>query len=221
MSLYSLVDPLRSQFEDGGGAGDAPGTPAAPQTNIYTGTTAPAAAPVKTGGGAGAALAGPAFDPSIGINFGHVPAFTAPQFKAPTLDDALAEPGYAFRAKAGTDAIEHSAAAAGLLRSGGTFKDLADWSGKNASQEYGNVYNRALSSFDRLYQGRHDEYAPRLAEWTTNANAKLQAAIAEKNLGWNMYAFSHPSYEFSHQYHAGAGVPGMLGYDDFIAGGAH
>lgn len=135
------------------------------------------------GGGGGADLGG-GF-PSFG--FGAVPRFTAPQFALPSFEEAQNEPGYKFRLKAGSDALERAAASKGLVRSGGTLKDLATWNQDFAAQEYNNVASRALGVFDRRYQGAKDEYAPLLAEWSTMSNAQLQKALAEYARGtvWN------------------------------------
>jgi hypothetical protein len=87
-------------------------------------------------------------------NFAPPPAFSYADFKydafkAPSLDDAKNEPGYAFSAEQGRKALENSAAARGVLRTGGTLKDLFQWGNKFAEQNYGNVYNRAADSYDR------------------------------------------------------------------------
>jgi hypothetical protein len=58
------------------------------------------------------------------------------------------DPGYLARLQLGTDAIQRSAAARGGVVTGGTAKDLATYGQDYASNEYGNVYNRALNSFD-------------------------------------------------------------------------
>jgi hypothetical protein len=123
--------------------------------------------------------------PSFG--FGAVPKFQAPRFTLPSFEEAQQEPGYKFRAQAGSDALERAAASKGLLRSGGTLKDLATWNSDFAAQEYGAVANRALNVFDRRYQGARDEYAPLLAEWSQMSNAQLQKALAEYSRGtvWN------------------------------------
>jgi hypothetical protein len=59
-----------------------------------------------------------------------------------SMADYQADPGYAFRLKAGTDALGHQAAARGGLISGGTLKGMQDYAQGSASQEYSNAYNR-------------------------------------------------------------------------------
>lgn len=126
-------------------------------------------------------------------NYGKAPMFTAPQFQwgetwqAPSMADALNDPGYQFRAAEGNRALQQSAAAKGVLGSGGTLKDINAWGQNFAKQEYGDVFNRSLTGyntrfgtakdiFDRYYTGKKDEYAPKLFEWQTNAHGA--------DLGW-------------------------------------
>jgi len=59
-----------------------------------------------------------------------------------TLADFNKDPGYQFRMDEGTQALERSAAARGGLLSGGTLKDLTNYSQGVASGEYSNAYNR-------------------------------------------------------------------------------
>lgn len=126
--------------------------------------------------------------PASKPNYGKAPMFTAPQFQwgekwqAPSMDEAMNDPGYQFRANEGRRALEQSAAARGLLGSGGTLKNIDAWGQNFAKQEYGDVFNRQLTGyntrfntakdiFDRFYTGKKDEYAPKLFEWQTNAHA--------------------------------------------------
>lgn len=68
-------------------------------------------------------------------------------FTAPTGLTEQNDPGYQARLKLGTDAIQRSAAARGGVVTGGTAKALDTYGQDYASNEYGNVYNRALSTF--------------------------------------------------------------------------
>ena len=130
-------------------------------------------------------------------NFGKAPMFTAPQFgwnekfTAPSAADMANEPGYAFRLKQGMGAMQNSAAAKGFLRTGATVKDLGNYAQDYASQEYGNVFNRALTGyntrygtardiFDRYYTGKKDEFAPKYGEWQTLTAAEQHS----KDLAW-------------------------------------
>ena len=72
-------------------------------------------------------------------------------FTAPTGLTQQNDPGYQARLQLGTDAIERSAAARGSVLTGGTAKALDTYGQDYASNEYNNVYNRALNTFDTNY----------------------------------------------------------------------
>lgn len=71
---------------------------------------------------------------------------TAP-FTAPTGVTEQNDPGYQFRLTQGLKALQNSAAARGGLLAGGTAKAINDYAQGQASSEYGNVYNRALQTY--------------------------------------------------------------------------
>jgi hypothetical protein len=141
---------------------------------------APTAAAGAGGGGGGKNKGG---TPDLGpqYNWPGAPGFVAPTFAKPTFEQAMQEPGYEFRLGAGRDALERSAAARGVLRSGGTLQNLLEYGQKFGAQEYSNVFNRALSEYDRRYQGAKDMYAPKLAQWNMQAQGELQRALALYN----------------------------------------
>jgi hypothetical protein len=68
-------------------------------------------------------------------------------FTAPTGVTEQNDPGYQFRLQQGQNAIQNSAAASGGLLSTGTAKTLNDYAQGQASNEYSNVYNRALQTY--------------------------------------------------------------------------
>ena len=72
-------------------------------------------------------------------------------FTAPTELDEQNDPGYMARLKLGTDTLQHSAAARGSVLTGGTAKALDQYAQDYASNEYNNVYNRALQGFQTNY----------------------------------------------------------------------
>jgi hypothetical protein len=71
--------------------------------------------------------------------------------KAPVYADILAgletDPGYQFELAQGQQAVEGSAAARGLLRSGRTIKDLVKYAQGLASTRAGDAYSRELGAF--------------------------------------------------------------------------
>jgi hypothetical protein len=72
-------------------------------------------------------------------------------FQAPTGLTEQNDPGYKARLALGQQALENSAAAKGDLLTGGTAKDLTNYAQNFASNEYGNVYNRALGEYQQNY----------------------------------------------------------------------
>jgi len=171
-----------------GGDSTAPGVPSAPGTGdiipVADGTGV-------VGGRHGGGSQG--YDPGGGPSYRlpGVPTFTPPQFARPTLADAYNEPGYQFRARAGEDALQRSAAARGVLRTGGTLKDIVEYGQNFAANEYGQVFNRALSSYDRQYQGAHDAFAPQMAQYQARTQAEIARANALYQRQWDAYTFGH------------------------------
>lgn len=72
-------------------------------------------------------------------------------FTAPTGLTEQNDPGYQARLQLGTDTLQKSAAARGSVLTGGTAKALDSYAQDYASNEYGNVYNRALNSYQTNY----------------------------------------------------------------------
>lgn len=143
----------------------------------------PPGAPAPSGGGGGnggggGTGGGSGLSASPVFNFGPAPIFTPPQFTAPTFEQAQQEPGYQFRLAGGRQALEGSASARGTLRTGGTLRDITEYGQNFAAQEYGNVYNRALQSFDRLYRGQYDAFQPRMQAWAFLSGAEQARALA-------------------------------------------
>lgn len=84
---------------------------------------------------------------------GQAPDYTNyPAFQMPTGEDALKQdPGYHFRVSQGEQALQQSAAARGTLNTGGSLKSVLDYGQNAASQEYGNVFDRALKTYTANY----------------------------------------------------------------------
>lgn len=144
------------------------------------------------GGGGGADLGYLGALPQM--NFGPVPQFNPDPFNAPSFDDVYKSPDYQTRLQTGEDALQHSAAARGVLHSGGTLKDILDYGKKFGQGEYDDSYNHAAQTYQLNYTGQHDKYTPLLAEWQTKAQAQAAAVLAQYAQQWDMYKFSHPNY---------------------------
>src|SRR6185437_13858906 len=83
-------------------------------------------------------------------------------FQAPTGLNFQNDPGYQARMALGEQAIQNSAAARGDIFSGNTMKALEDYGQTFGSEEYGNVYNRALQNYmtnaQNFYTGQGNTY---------------------------------------------------------------
>jgi hypothetical protein len=73
-------------------------------------------------------------------------------FTAPTGVTEQNDPGYQFRLSQGLSALQNSAASRGGLLSTGTAKNINDYAQNSASNEYSNVYNRALGTYQTNQQ---------------------------------------------------------------------
>ncbi len=124
-------------------------------------------------------------------DFTYDPLKSSEAFKLPTGEEALKQdPGYQFRLNQGLGALENSAAAKGMLRTGQTWKGLVDYGQQAGSQEYQNAVNRAQGTY-ALNQGvRQAEQGQQFGQglaaqqqnvrqgldtYTTNAQTQLQA----------------------------------------------
>lgn len=103
-------------------------------------------------------------------------AFSFPQFTAPTGADANNEPGYQFSRDQAEQALQQSASGKGLLRTGGTLKDIIAFGNKYAEQNYNNVFNRALSTFNTNFPAAKQTY-----------DTNLTRSEDVYNRGWNEY----------------------------------
>ncbi len=178
------------------GTPDAPAAPAAPTSPTDTGGGSTFG---QGGSGTGASANNtgfefPTFNPSI---YTPGPAFQPGQytppapfsygdfsygdFKAPTLAEAQAQPGYQFALKQGQDALQNSAAAQGVLRTGGTLKDLFSWGDKFGEQNYGNVFNQDLQGYTTNRNNAFDTY---------NTNRNNAASNYMTNYGIGKDAFT-------------------------------
>ena len=103
--------------------------------------------------------------------------FVSTPFVAPTAADMANEPGFQFRMAQGQKALEQSASGRGVLRTGGTLKDLVGYGQNFASNEYGNVYNRRAGEYERDFNQRLGEdvhnYDRSVSEYDRNYNQRL------------------------------------------------
>ena len=90
----------------------------------------------------------------------NAPDYMAPApFAAPTVAEMGQDPGYQFRLTEGQKALERSGAARGVTNTGGNMKGLLDYGQRAASQEYGNVYDRSLNTYNTNAANAFQQYS--------------------------------------------------------------
>jgi hypothetical protein len=99
--------------------------------------------------------------------YGETWATPAP-FTAPTNITEQNDPGYQARLAAGLQAVQRGQAAGGGAFSGGTLKALSRYGQDYASNEYSNVYNRALGTYDTNTQNALQSYLTRYNAYNTD-----------------------------------------------------
>jgi hypothetical protein len=143
------------------------------------------------GGGGGGGFAPNGLGARPTFNFPGAPVFKYPKFHAPSQEEAQKEPGYQFRLDAGQQALERSASAKGILRTGGTLKDFVEYGQNFGAAEYNNVFNRALQGYDREYRGAYDAFAPQLADYNNRFRAETASGLAAYDRDWQQYVFAN------------------------------
>ena len=134
----------------------------------------------------------------------NLPEFNAPEFEAPDYAALQADPSYQFRLREGQRALEGSAAARGVLRTGGTLRDIINYGQSAASQEAQSAYDRAVETYGLRYNAARDEFAPRLLDYSTRANAGTEAY---RGL-WDRYKFAADDEFRREQLVSGMSPPG-------------
>jgi len=108
--------------------------------------------------------------------------YRAGSFDAPTGLTYMNDPGYQARMKMGSDSIEGSAAARGTLLTGDTARSLSQFGQDYGSNEFQNVYNRALSGYQANEANRYNAAALNqggaLQAYGINSGQQMQAAMA-------------------------------------------
>lgn len=85
-------------------------------------------------------------------------AYVPEPFVGPTVADLTADPSYTFRLDQGRKALEAGAAAKGILRTGGTLKDLLEYGQNFGSQEFGNVFDRKYQTWNANETNRRNAF---------------------------------------------------------------
>ena len=97
--------------------------------------------------------------------------------------DYQADPGYAFRLSEGQKALDRQAAARGGLISGGALKAAQRYGQEMGSQEFGNAFNRALTSYNTGVASENQLYNRQAALSGIGQTATNLVGQANQNYG--------------------------------------
>ena len=190
----------------GTGPGAPPGPPAV-QQNLTGAPAATSASPTDWQGlqtqvfGSQPSVAGATPPPFSYAQFQAPAAWQAPApFSAPSGQDVLnADPGYQFRLDQGTGALQNSAAAQGVLNTGGTLQDLINYGQNAASQEYGNAYNRDLGTYQTNYNNGLNAYQANYQDQLNNYLTNYGNALTQYNTNYQTQ-YAVPFSQLMQQY---------------------
>jgi len=130
-----------------------------------------------------------------------------------TAEELAQDPSYQFRLNQGIQALENSNAAAGLSRTGGSYKGLIDYAGGAASQEFAAAdarrnatYDRGVDAASRTYtaaaEGASAEFAPLMTGWQqTTTDAQRNAELAFDR-GWQQEIYGKDDWRQQQQFNA-------------------
>lgn len=113
-------------------------------------------------------------------------AFQYGEFVAPTKESILADPGYQARLSEGQKALETSAAARGLLRTGATLKGLSRYGQELAAQEYGQAYERQRMGYE-MNRGQAEK------EWQSAYQKAMDEFQAKRSAQESQYESAYKS----------------------------
>lgn len=164
------------------GIQQAAGTAAQAQLAPYTAAGAGGLNALEYGLGTGGTANG------SGVGQGSLLQPYGQTFTAPTGLTEQNDPGYQARLQLGQDAIQRSAAASGGVVTGGTAQALNNEAQDYASNEYGNVYNRALNTFDTNYNAYNTNQSNQFNRLAGVASSGQAAAGTAATLGQNSAA---------------------------------
>lgn len=134
------------------------------------------------------------FNPGQDANLPQLPQrpndFTYQGFNAPTGESILQDPSFQFRRDQGRDTIENSAAARGVLNSGGTLQNVLDYGQNFASQEYGNIWNRDFANWNQNYSHALDAW---------NANNAVTDELYQLGVGRSNQAYDRAWTQYQNE----------------------
>ena len=147
-------------------------------------------APGPTSGGGGGSIRSLGTGSGVGGGSGYgggsgapdIPAPWTGRWQAPDPNAMNENPGFRFRLNEGLKALQRSAASRGTLLTGGTLKALEGFGQDMASQEYGNIYDRAYNDYQT---GRTDFMTNEANRYNAQRNNRLDNLSVDTGY-WNI-----------------------------------
>lgn len=130
--------------------------------------------------------------------------FSYQDWKAPSVDEILADPSLRFRQEQGEGALQRWAAARGTLNDSGTAKALIDYGQNSAAQEYQNVWNRNFNTYNTNRRNAFDTYSVNrqgaLDAYNTNYRTQYVDPYTNRSaMERDRYAAERESYAAAYQ----------------------
>lgn len=134
----------------------------------------------------------------------NLPPFpTLPKWNPTDPTSFQSDPQYVFNKGQGLAGVQQSAAARGLLNSGGTLKDIAQWTGDYANNYFNDVDTRRRNDYatdiqtqyimpwEAAYRSALDALGPQMTGYTTNAAATQRGNELDYSNAWNRFLFGY------------------------------
>lgn len=109
--------------------------------------------------------------------------FTFGEFQAPTAESIKSDPGYLFRRGEAVGTLQNSAAAKGLLNSGGTLYDIMRLGDAMAGQEFQNAWDRNWGMYSANRDAAWRRYTESKDTWFRNQNEPWNKLMSSANAG--------------------------------------
>lgn len=124
------------------------------------------------------------------------PTFTGadapPEWQAPSVEQALNEPGYKFQKQQGESGIQNWAGAKGTLYDSSTANALSDYNQNAARSDYANVWQRDFSAYGAKRQNWADTILqPTIANYGANVGATMQGYGTQAAAGQRATEFNY------------------------------
>jgi hypothetical protein len=106
----------------------------------------------------------------------NIDQYQTDQFEGITEQDLYEDPSFQYRQDMANEALMAELGGLGLIDSGAAAYELANLNQNMASQEYSNVYDRALSKYNANMNANNQNFMQDFNIWNANLNNQIQNA---------------------------------------------